>query len=143
VSAYRFKLAVVREQAPEPFGAQVGTPADAVALAARLLSDEFQEVSLAMFFNQQHQLVGYIEVGRGGIAHSPMEPREILVAALAVNAAALMVVHNHPSGNLEPSDADQAITTRLVQACRLVGLRFLDHILVAAGGAHRSLLHGP
>jgi len=143
MSAYRFKLALVREEAPEPFGSQVNRPSDAAALAACLLGQEFQEVSLAMFFNYQNQLIGYIEIGRGGIAHSPMEPREILVAALAANAASVIVAHNHPSGSLEPSVQDRAITSRLKKACDLVGLELLDHILVGAGGAYRSVLGGP
>lgn len=141
--AYRFKLSLVREDAPEPFGSQVTDPSGSAALASRLLGHEFQEVSLAMFFNRANQLTGYIEVGRGGIAHTPMEPREILVAAFAANAASVIVAHNHPSGSLEPSADDRAITRRLTQACELVGLQLLDHILVGAGGAHRSVMHGP
>jgi len=143
VSAYRFKLALVREEAPEPFGSQVTAPSQSAALASRLLGNEFQEVSLAMFFNRANQLSGFIEVGRGGIDHTPMEPREILVAAFASNAASIIVAHNHPSGSLEPSVQDRAITRRLKEACELVGLELLDHILVGAGGAHRSVLHGP
>jgi len=143
MSAHRFKLALVREEAPEPFGSQVNGPREASALASRLLGEEFQEVSLAMFFNYQGQLIGYIEIGRGGIAHSPMEPRELLVAALTVNAASVIVAHNHPSGSLEPSIQDHAVTRRLKQACELVGLELLDHILVGAGGAYRSFLREP
>lgn len=141
MSAYRFRLALVREPAPEPFGSQVTRPSDAAALASSLLGDEFQEVSLAMFFDSQHRLIGYVEVGRGGIDFSPMESRDILVAALTVNAAAIIVAHNHPSGSLRPSPQDRAVTSRLIDACQLVGLRLLDHILVGAGGAHRSLFH--
>jgi DNA repair protein RadC len=142
MSAYRFKLALVREPAPEPFGSQISDPGAAAALAARLLADEFQEVSLAMFFNRQNQLIGFSEIGRGGLAHSPMEPREVLVAALTVNAAAVIVAHNHPSGSLQPSVQDIAITRRLQHACQLVGLELLDHLLIAAGGDYRSMLHG-
>lgn len=142
MSAYRFRLNLVREPAPEPFGSCVTDPATAAQLASCLLADEFQEVSLAMFFNYRNELTGFIEVGRGGIAHSPMEPREILVAALAANAAAVIVAHNHPSGSLEPSQQDYAVTGRLKRACELVGLDLLDHILVAAGGQFRSLIHG-
>jgi len=139
MTTYRYKLSVVRESAPEPFGTQVSCPADMAALASKLLEDEFQEVSLAFFFDRKHRMTGYIEVGRGGIAHSPMEAREILVAAFAVNAAAVAVAHNHPSGDPSPSPDDAAVTRRLMRACALVGLEFLDHLVIGANGAFFSL----
>lgn len=140
MNTYRFRLSLVREPATEPFGSSVDGPAAAAELASKLLGDEFQEVSLAMFFTRRYQLSGYIEIGRGGIAHSPMEPREILVAAFAANAAAIIVAHNHPSGSLEPSPDDWAVTRRLKNACQIVGLELLDHVLVGAGGAFQSLM---
>jgi DNA repair protein RadC len=139
MTAWRFKLSLVREPAPEPFGSQVTQASDAAALATRLLKDEFQEVSLVMFFNQQHELTGYIEIGRGGLSYAPMDAREILISALMVNAAALIVAHNHPSGSVAPSMADYQVTRRLRRACELVGLRLLDHIVVGAGGEYQTL----
>ena len=74
-------------------------------------------------------------MGVGGIAHAPMEPREILAAALREpGTAAILVGHNHPSGDPEPSSEDRAVTRRLARASEVVGLEFVDHVVVSAGG---------
>lgn len=138
MKTYRYRLRVVREEAQDPIGSTVGRPIDLAGFASRMLVTEFQEVSLAFFFNRKHRLTGWAEIGRGGIAHSPMEPREVLVTALAVNAAALAVAHNHPSGDPSPSHDDIAITRRLTRACELVGLEFLDHLIIGEEGTFTS-----
>ena len=68
-----------------------------------------------------------------------MHPREVVKAALRHNAAALIIAHNHPSGNPEPSTADRAVTARLKQALALVDVRLLDHFVCTATGAPTSL----
>jgi DNA repair protein RadC len=125
---------VVRETAPAPFDQQVGGPDDAVGVLTRLIGDEWQEVAVVLFLDFQNRLIGYQVVGRGGLAWCPMEPREVLVAALMANAASIIVAHNHPSGALQPSPQDVAVTKRLNAACDVIGLGLLDHIIVTRAG---------
>ncbi|MGH2829765.1 MAG: JAB domain-containing protein, partial [Actinomycetota bacterium] len=74
-------------------------------------------------------------VGVGGVAHAPMEPREVLQAVLREPAAAaFLVAHNHPSGDPTPSAEDLALTRRLERCAELVGVEFLDHVIVAGDG---------
>ena len=93
------------------------------------------EVCAALFLNTQNQLIEYVELFRGTIDHSTVYPREVVKEALARNAAALIIAHNHPSANPEPSLADQELTVRLHAALALVDVRLLDHILVAGDEA--------
>lgn len=134
---FRQRLRMVREEASEPIGVQVTEPAGAATLAAFWLRDEWQEVTLVLFFDRKHRLRGYQEIGRGGLHAAPLEPRDVLVAALYANAAAIMLVHNHPSGDATPSPDDIAVTRRIARACDLVGLELLDHLIV--GETWRSL----
>lgn len=69
----------------------------------------------------------------GTINQATVYPREIIKEALKCNAAAIIVAHNHPSGNCTPSESDRALTKKLEMACDLVGIRFVDHIVVGKG----------
>jgi DNA repair protein RadC len=89
-------------------------------------------------------VIDYVEMFHGTIDAADVHPREVVKQALRLNAAAVIVSHNHPSGHVEPSASDQALTTRLRQALALVDVRTLAHIVVAASRttsfAERGLL---
>lgn len=91
------------------------------------------EVFAAMFLDTRHRLVAFEELFTGTIDGAEVHPREVVRRALAHNAAALIIGHNHPSGSPEPSAADRAVTARLKQALSLVDLRLLDHFVVGDG----------
>ncbi len=96
-----------------------------------------------MFLDNQHRLIAFEELFFGTIDSASIYPREVLKAALKVNAAALIFAHNHPSGDATPSQADKQITQRLKEALALVDIRVLDHIVVgdsAISFAERGLL---
>jgi len=101
-------------------------------LAARLRGHQ-QEVFAALFLDNRHRVIAFEELFRGTIDGASVYPREVLKRALAVNAGALIVAHNHPSGVAEPSSADEAITERLRDALALVDVRLLDHFIVGDG----------
>jgi DNA repair protein RadC len=89
------------------------------------------EVFGCLLLDNQQRILAYQELFRGTINGVNVYPREVVKLSLRHNAAALILVHNHPSGELEPSQADLAITKRLVSALELVDVRVLDHFIVA------------
>ena len=91
------------------------------------------EVFAVLFLDTRHRAVAFEEMFRGTVDGAEVHPREVVRRALFHNAAALIVGHNHPSGNGEPSAADRAITLRLKQALALVEIRLLDHFIVGDG----------
>ena len=91
------------------------------------------EVFAALFLDTRHRAIAFEELFRGTVDGAEVHPREVVRRALAHNAAAVIVGHNHPSGNGEPSAADRAITVRLKQSLALVEIRLLDHFIVGDG----------
>ena len=89
-----------------------------------------REVFAAVFLDTRHRLIEYVELFQGTIDGAEVHPREVVRQALRCNAAAVIVAHNHPSGTVEPSAADRAVTARLKQALALVDVRLLDHLIV-------------
>jgi DNA repair protein RadC len=102
------------------------------------------EVFVGLFLDSQNRLLAADELFRGTLAQTSVYPREVVKAALARNAAAMIFAHNHPSGVAEPSRADELLTQALKQALSLVDVRTLDHFVVAGGRltsfAERGLL---
>ena len=102
------------------------------------------ETFVVLFLDSQHRLLAFDELFRGTLAQTSVYPREVVKAALAHNAAAVIFAHNHPSGVAEPSRADELLTQALKQALALVDIRTLDHFVVAGNRvvsfAERGLL---
>ena len=109
-----------------------------------LLAARPYEVFVGLFLDSQNRLLAADELFRGTLAQTSVYPREVVKAALARNAAAMIFAHNHPSGVAEPSRADELLTQALKQALALVDIRTLDHFVVADGQltsfAERGLL---
>ncbi|GAA0698432.1 DNA repair protein RadC [Marinobacterium maritimum] len=101
-------------------------------LASRL-RHEPREVFACLLLDNRHRVIRYEALFYGTINAANVHPREVVKLALAHNAAALILAHNHPSGVAEPSSADRQITDRLVQALGLVEIRVLDHIVIGDG----------
>lgn len=102
-----------------------------------------REVFAVMPLNSQHKLIDYQELFFGTINAASVYPREVVKAVLAENAAAVIFAHNHPSGEIEPSQADITITKRLKEALALIDVSVLDHIVIgkaATSLAERGLL---
>lgn len=102
------------------------------------------EVFGVLWLDAQNRLIAFEELFRGTLTQTSVYPREVVKAALAKNAAAVILTHNHPSGVAEPSSADQHITQTLKSALALVDVRVLDHLVVATAGvtsfAERGLI---
>ena len=91
------------------------------------------EVFAALFLDAQHRLIALEELFRGTLTQTSVYPREVVVRALHHHAAAVVLAHNHPSGGVEPSRADESLTQTLKAALALVDVRVLDHVIVGAG----------
>ncbi|HCT4930427.1 TPA: DNA repair protein RadC [Morganella morganii] len=94
------------------------------------MAGQKREVFAVLFLNNQNQLIRYEEMFSGTVNCVEVHPREILRLALKVNAVSVILAHNHPSGNENPSRADRLLTKKIVQACELVGINVLDHLIV-------------
>jgi DNA repair protein RadC len=101
-----------------------------------LLGSRQQEVFVVLFLDTQHRVIATEELFHGTLSQTSVYPREVVKRALAHNAAAVILAHNHPSGVAEPSQADQHLTQALKQALALVDVRVLDHFIVAGGRMH-------
>ena len=100
-------------------------------LRLKLGSNE-REVFAVMYLSNRNQLISYEELFHGTIDGATVHVREIVKLGLALNAAAIICAHNHPSGVCEPSHADEMITKRIKDACSLMEMRLLDHLIVSA-----------
>lgn len=137
------KYRVAETPAPytKPAGLYVLGPGDIYALSAQMIRRR-QEVFRALIFNTRHRLLVQVTVGVGTLDATLVHPRDVFREAVRRNAAAVILVHNHPSGNPEPSPDDIGLTERLVKAGQLLGVDVLDHVIVASGGYFSLREHG-
>lgn len=118
-----------------PSGASIHSPADTEAFLKSRMCHLDHEVFCCVFLDNRHRVLRFDELFRGTIDGTSVYPREVVKEALATNAAAIILAHNHPSGVAEPSEADQCITRRLKAALELVDIRLLDHLIIGDGCA--------
>jgi DNA repair protein RadC len=124
-------LAVLRER--HRSGRSLGNSEQTKAYLQLRLATRKHEVFGALYLDNRHRIIRVVEMFNGTINGASVHPRTVVQQALEVNAAAIVLFHNHPSGVAEPSHADEAITTRLRDALALVDVRVLDHFVIAAG----------
>jgi len=113
-------------------GLQLASPHDTRNFLKINLGEQEREVFIAIFVDNQHRVIAYEELFFGTIDGASVHPREVVKRALALNAAAVVFAHNHPSGISDPSQADKRITERLKCSLDLVDVRVLDHFIVGA-----------
>lgn len=118
-----------------PRGQAIKSPADTEAFLVAKLRDLPHELFCCLYLDNRHRIIQFDELFRGTIDGTSVYPREVVKQALKVNAAAVIVAHNHPSGVAEPSQADERITRRLSSALELVDIRLLDHLIIGDGQA--------
>ena len=116
-------------------GTAIRSPADTEEFLRLKLSGLPHEVFAIVYLDNRHRVLGFQELFRGTIDGTSVYPREVVKEALTINAAAVILAHNHPSGIAEPSQADERITKRIKSALELVDIRLLDHVIVGAGTA--------
>ena len=117
---------------------QVRSPAHAAVVLAEYFADRDREEFVVVFLDTANTLTGIHVASVGGLAASIVEPRQVFKAAVLANAAAVLLAHNHPSGNPEPSREDVAVTRQLVEAGKVMGIPVHDHLILTDHG-HTSL----
>ena len=94
------------------------------------LRDKKKEIFKILFLNKANRIIGEEDLFEGTVDETAIHPREVVKAALEHHATALILVHNHPSGRVQPSPEDRQITSKLQSACRTVSIQILDHVIV-------------
>ena len=107
----------------------------AAALVRPHLLDKQKEHFVAVLLDNRHRLIRISPIAVGSLSATLVHPRELFKEAIAASAAAVILAHNHPSGDPQPSEDDVRLTKRLIQAGALLGIEVLDHVIVAADGA--------
>lgn len=115
---------------------------DAVAILTPILEAEPVEVFVILCLSTKHQVIAYHEVSRGVLDATLVHPREVFKAVLVSNSAALVLAHNHPSGDPDPTSDDAVLTRRLVQAGELLGVDVLDHVILGHETYYSFKEHG-
>ncbi|MGA8656693.1 MAG: DNA repair protein RadC [Chthoniobacterales bacterium] len=131
VSALRFASAVVQE---EVAGEPVSSPDAVCRLVGGRLRCADREMLLSVLLNTQQRLIKVETVSIGTVNEALAHPREVFKPAIAHSAYSLVVVHNHPSGDPRPSDADARLTRRLADAAKLLQIPLLDHVIIGQPG---------
>ena len=132
----RYRLRRTRKTT-EPSGRVTGA-ADAVRLLVPLLGHEVVEVCGILCLSSRLEVLAYHECSRGTLDMTIVHPRDIFRTALVAHAASVVVAHNHPSGHVEPSAEDVALTQRLIAAGELLAIPLADHLIVSAEGRYFS-----
>lgn len=111
---------------------------DVATLMAPLLEPEIVEVCYILCLTTVMGLIAYHQLSRGTVSTTLVHPREVYQAALLTNAASIVLVHNHPSGDPTPSADDLAVTRNVKHAGDLLGIELLDHVIIGHEGRHAS-----
>lgn len=103
--------------------------------------DESREFAYALYLNKSNGLIRIVNVGIGGIDTTLVDNRIVIGEALRLNATAIALVHNHPSGNMTPSKEDDNLTKNLQEACKLMNIHFIDHVIISSSGTEYYSYH--
>ncbi|MBL8751418.1 MAG: DNA repair protein RadC [Planctomycetes bacterium] len=124
----RVRVSLVREQADRPYA--VRHAGDVVGLLRAFLRDDPRERFAVVYLDTKHRPIAVHDAHVGTCDSSPVHPREVFGPAIALAATAVVVAHNHPSGDPTPSPEDRAVTERLREAGTLLGVAVLDHVVI-------------
>lgn len=125
----QIKLSFEGEKSTKP---QVTSPAELYKVGLPLFEEiEIRETLIAVFLNQGNFVIGHYVVSKGGIARADYDVRLVLAVALKGLATSFFLVHNHPSGKIKPSKADEELTKSTKKAAALFNIRLLDHLIIS------------
>ena len=129
----KYNLKIVKESSGlYEVSRQIGSPKDIYKVCTEVLDiqNECEEIVVIITLDTKNNVTGIFEVSRGTVNSSLVHPREIFKRAMFQNAAGIAMIHNHPSGDPEPSQEDKNITKRIYDAGELLGISLIDHIII-------------
>ncbi|MFA6198554.1 MAG: DNA repair protein RadC [Patescibacteria group bacterium] len=116
----------------------IRTAQDAVQVVGPVLGDLKREMFVTLLLTTRHRLLKFETVSVGSLNASIVHPREVFRPAIQAAAASMLLAHNHPSGDPEPSEDDVEMTHRLVRTGEMLGIEVIDHVIIGAGGSYLS-----
>lgn len=131
METYKHKLIMIKEQTYEYNQTMNGT-SDAINFIRNIikLQEEPEEILVAIGLNSKNDIIGFTEVARGCINTLNTTGRELFKRVLAMNCERIIIAHNHPSGNPEPSKADKDFTNKMYEVATYLGIQLLEHIII-------------
>lgn len=132
----KFELRMIKESSFPYENIQITCPADSVDFFQKTLrmNELPMEQVWALYLDTKHKIIGCEMVSKGGLSGASLFPRDLLRSAILMNASAIIMAHNHPSGDPKPSPDDISTTKNLMKGCDLVGIDLLDHIVIGDVG---------
>ena len=118
---------------------EINNTQQAYIQAQSLITTHRKEHFIVLYLNARNQLLYKEAVSIGTLTASLVHPREVFYPAIKLNASSIIILHNHPSGGIEPSTADLELTNRLKMAGEIIGISLTDHIIFTPSGEHKSI----
>lgn len=139
----RYTIGLIREpSSPYKTLQYYGSSDKACSYLKPFLEHQDREHLYGVFLDAKHHVIGMHLIAIGSMTEAIVHPREVFKCAILLNAAALAIAHNHPSGDPTPSAEDRLLTTRLAQAGELLGITLLDHLVIGHGRYYSFADHG-
>lgn len=113
---------------------KITSPAEVADIFIPLLHDELKERFIVVSLNSSNKVIKWDTISIGNLNSSVVHPREVFKSAIENSAASIILIHNHPSGNLEPSNEDISITKKIVESGRILDIPVFDHLIIAGNG---------
>ena len=135
----RVRVALVRSEDYGHYDNFRITCSEDIAKLMETIDTEPQETLHVVLLDSRNTVLGVQEVARGGLTQAVIEPKLFFQAPIIADAASLIIVHNHPSGDPEASPNDVALTRALFESSQMLGFRLLDHVIIGSGGRYTSL----
>jgi len=131
----------VSYKSKQPNKVKISNSQDAYQILYRLFDNdliEYQEQFFLLLLNRANKVLGWIKLSAGGTTGTIVDPKIIFTLALQTNACGIILSHNHPSGNIQPSQCDIDLTKKINNSGRMLEIKLLDHIIIAPDGKHYS-----
>ncbi len=129
----RYRVTLVREGCSHTGVKHIHAPEDVHNIIASEYTDAVVETAMMLALDTKNKVIGVFEISRGSLNASIIHPRDVFQRAILVNAASVILVHNHPSGDPTPSPEDVKLTKKLVEAGRVMDITVLDHVICGEG----------
>src|SRR5215475_11579587 len=133
-----YRVTLVRDGRVSCYNQQIRSSADASTLLHTYLADVDREHFVIILLNQKNRVIGVSTISVGSLTASIVHPREVYKSAILSNAASIICGHNHPSTDCQPSREDRAITTRLAECGKLLGISLIDYVIISGTGKYFS-----